>query len=86
MTTAGVNRKSTIIIISELDIDVSQWSSACKLATWSGRNKSIRKKESVKISKATIYFKSCLVQVAHVAIMRKNLVEYLNVVAKNVPS
>lgn len=31
MTIPGVNRKSAIIIISELGIDVSQWSSALKL-------------------------------------------------------
>lgn len=36
MTIPGVNRKSAIIIISELGIDVSQWSSARKLAAWAG--------------------------------------------------
>lgn len=36
MTIPGVSRKSAIVIISELGIDVSQWSSARKLAAWDG--------------------------------------------------
>ena len=36
MTIPGVSRKSAIIIISEIGIDVSQWSSARKLAAWAG--------------------------------------------------
>lgn len=75
MTIPGVSRKSAIIIISELGIDVSQWSSARKLAAWAGLapgcNESAGKKKSVKISKAGIYLKPCLVQVAHAAVKDK---------------
>lgn len=75
MTIPGVSRKSAIIIISEIGIDVSQWSSARKLAAWAGlapgRNESAGKKKSVKISKAGIYLKPCLVQVAHAAVKDK---------------
>ena len=80
MTIPGVNRKSAIIIISELGIDVSQWSSARKLAAWAGlapgRNESAGKKKSVKISKAGIYLKPCLVQVAHAAVKDKTCSYY----------
>lgn len=80
MTIPGVNRQSAIIIISELGIDVSQWSSARKLAAWAGlapgRNESAGKKKSVKISKAGIYLKPCLVQVAHAAVKDKTCSYY----------
>lgn len=80
MTIPGVSRKSAIIIISELGIDVSQWSSARKLAAWAGLapgcNESAGKKKSVKISKAGIYLKPCLVQVAHAAIKDKECSYY----------
>ena len=76
MTIPGVSRKSAIIIISELGIDVSQWSSHRKLAAWAGLapgcNESAGKKKSVKISKAGVYIKPCLVQVAHAAVKDKN--------------
>lgn len=75
MTIPGVSRKSAIIIISELGVDVSHWSSARKLAAWAGLapgcNESAGKKKSVKISKAGIYLKPCLVQVAHAAVKNK---------------
>lgn len=80
MTIPGVNRKSAIIIISELGIDVSQWSSARKLAAWAGlapgHNESAGKKKSVKISKAGIYLEPCLVQVAHAAVKDKTCSYY----------
>ena len=76
MTIPGVSRKSAIIIISELGIDVSQWSSHRKLAAWAGLapgcNESAGKKKSVKISRAGVYIKPCLVQVAHAAVKDKN--------------
>ena len=97
MTIPGVSRKSAIIIISELGIDVSQWSSARKLAAWAGlapgRNESSGKKKSVKISKAGVYLKPCLVQVTHAAVKDKkcsyyaeNLTKFQNDVARSVPS
>ena len=80
MTVPGISRKSAIIIISELGIDVSQWPSARKLAAWAGLapgcNESAGKKKSVKISKAGIYLKPCLVQVAHAAVKDKRCSYY----------
>lgn len=82
MTIPGVDRKSAIILISELGIDVSQWSSARKLAAWAGLapgcNESAGKKKSVKISKAGVYIKPCLVQVAHAAVKDKKCDYYAN--------
>ena len=97
MTIPGVNRKSAIIIISELGIDVSQWSSARKLAAWArlapGHNESAGKKKSVKISKAGIYLKPVLYRlhmplskIKPVATMQKSLAEFPNDVARNVLS
>ena len=81
MTIPGINIKSAIIIISELGIDVTQWPSALKLAAWTGLapgcNESTGKKKSVKISKAGIYLKPCLVQVAHAAIKDKKCSYYV---------
>lgn len=55
---------------------MSQWSSHRKLAAWAGLapgcNESAGKKKSVKISKAGVYLKPCLVQVAHAAVKDKN--------------
>lgn len=75
-TIPGINRKSAITIISEIGTDMSQWSSHRKLAAWAGLapgcNESAGKKKSVKISKAGVYLKPCLVQVAHAAVKDKN--------------
>lgn len=80
MTIFDIKRKSAIIIISELDIDVSQWSSTHKLAAWAGlapgRNEFAGKKKSVKISKADVYLMPCLVQVAHAAVKDKTCSYY----------
>jgi len=80
-TIPGINRKSAITIISEVGTDMSQWSSHRKLAAWAGLapgcNQSAGKKKSVKISKAGVYLKPCLVQVAHAAIKDKKCDYYL---------
>ena len=74
-TISGINRKSAITIISEVGTDMSQWSFHRKLAVWAGLapecNQSAGKKKSVKISKAGVYLKPCLVQVAHTAVKDK---------------
>lgn len=74
-TIPSVDRKSAIIIISELGIDMSQWSSHRKLASWArlapGCNESAGKKKSVRISSAGVYLKPCLVQIAHAALKDK---------------
>lgn len=73
----GIDRKSAIIIISEIGIDMSQWSSHGKLTSWAGLapecNESAGKKKSVKISRASIYLKLCLVQVAHASVKDKQI-------------
>lgn len=79
-TIPGVDRKSAITIISEIGIDMSQWPSHRRLASWAGLapgcNESAGKKKSVKISKAGIYLKPCLVQVAHAAVKDKKCSYY----------
>lgn len=74
-TIAGISRKSAITIIYEVGTDMSQWSSHRKLAAWAGLspgcNQSADKKKSIKISKAGVYLKPYLVQVAHAAIKDK---------------
>lgn len=79
-TIPGVDRKSAITIISEIGIDMSQWSSHRKLAAWAGLapgcNESAGKKKSVKISRAGVYLKPCLVQVAHAAVKDRNCSYY----------
>ena len=79
-TIPGVDRKSAITIISEIGVNMSQWSSHRKLASWAGLapgcNESAGKKKSVKISRAGVYLKPCLVQVAHAAVKDKNCSYY----------
>lgn len=71
-TIPGVDRRSAISIISEIGIDMSQFSSHYRLASWAGLapgcNESAGKKKSVKISRAGVYLKPALVEVAHSAI------------------
>lgn len=97
MAIPGISRKSAIIIISELGIDVSQWSNARKLAAWAGlapgRNESAGKKKSVKIAKvvstlnhALFRLHMLLSRIRHAATMQKNLAEFPSVAARSVPS
>ena len=78
----SVKRTSAITILSEIGIDMSQFSSHHRLASWAGLapgcNESAGKKKSVKISRAGVYLKPCLVQVAHAAIKDKNCPYYGN--------
>ena len=71
-TIPGVDRRSAISIISEIGTDMSQFSSHYRLASWAGLapgcNESAGKKKSVKISRAGVYLKPTLVEVAHSAI------------------
>ena len=81
-TIPGVDRKSAITIISEIGVDMSQWSSHYKLVSWAGLapgcNESAGKKKSVKISRAGVYLKPCLVQAAHAAVKDKDCDYYAN--------
>ena len=71
----GIDRKSAITIISEIGTDMSQFSSHYRLASWAGLapgcNESAGKKKSVKISRAGVYLKPALVEVAHSAVKDK---------------
>lgn len=74
-TIPGIKRKSAITIISEIGVDMTPWSTHHRLTSWAGLtpgcNESAGKKKSVKISKAGVYLKPCLVQVAHAAVKDK---------------
>lgn len=78
----GVDRKSAITIISEIGTDMSQFSSHYRLASWAGLapgcNESAGKKKSVKISRAGVYLKPTLVEVAHCAVKDKDNAYYAN--------
>ncbi len=71
-TIPGVDRQSAITIISEIGIDMSQFSSSKRLCCWAGltpgNNESAGKKKSVRITRAGVYLKPALVQVAHAAV------------------
>jgi transposase len=71
-TIPGVDRRSAITIISEIGIDMSQFSSSKRICSWAGltpgNNESAGKKKSVRISRAGVYLNPALVQVAHAAV------------------
>ena len=71
-TIPGVKRDSAITIISEIGIDMSQFSSSKRLCRWAGltpsSNESAGKKKSVRITRAGVYLKPALVQCAHAAV------------------
>ena len=74
-TIPGVDRRSAITIISEIGTDMGQFHSSKQLCCWAGltpgNNESAGKKKSVKISRAGVYLKPALVQVAHAAVKDK---------------
>ena len=78
----GIKRHSAITIISEIGTDMSQFSSHYRLSAWAGLapgcNESAGKKKSVKISRAGVYLKPALVEVAHSAVKDKNNSYYAN--------
>lgn len=71
-TIPGIDRNSAITIISEVGTDMGQFCSSKQLCCWAGltpgNNKSAGKKKSVQISRAGVYLKPALVQVAHAAV------------------
>lgn len=79
-TIPGIDRNSAIIILSEIGTDMTQFSSHHRLASWAGLapgcNESAGKKKSVRISRAGVYLKPCLVEVAHSAIKDKTNTYY----------
>ncbi len=82
MTIPGIDRYSAIIILSEISNDMSQFSNHYRLSAWAGLapgcNESAGKKKSVKISRAGVYLKPCLVEVAHCAVKDKTNTYYAN--------
>lgn len=74
-TIPGVDRSNAITILSEIGIDMTQFGSSKRLCCWAGltpgNNESAGKKKSVRISRAGVYLKPALVQVAHAAVKDK---------------
>lgn len=81
-TIPGVKRDSAITIISEIGTDMSQFSSSKRLCCWAGltpsNNESAGKKKSVRITRAGVYLKPALVQVAHAAVKSDKSPYYKN--------
>jgi transposase len=81
-TIPGIDRQSAITIISEIGIDMSQFASSKRLCCWAGltpgNNESAGKKKSVKISRAGVYLKPALVQVAHASVKSNKSPYYKN--------
>ena len=71
-TIPGIDRNSAITIISEIGNDMAQFGSSKRLCCWAGltpgNNESAGKKKSVRITRAGVYLKPALVQVAHAAV------------------
>ena len=71
-TIPGIDRSSAITVISEIGVDMAQFGSSKRLCCWAGltpgNNESAGKKKSVRISRAGVYLKPALVQVAHAAV------------------
>ena len=71
-TIPGVDRSSAITMISEIGTDMTQFSNSKRLCCWAGltpgNNESAGKKKSVRITRAGVYLKPALVQVAHAAV------------------
>ena len=69
---AGMKHDSAITVISEIGTDMSQFGSSKRLCSWAGltpgNNQSAGKKKSVKITRAGVYIKPMLVEVAHAAV------------------
>lgn len=74
-TIPGINRNSAIGVLSEISNDVSDFKSHYRLTSWAGLapgcNESAGKKKSVKISRAGVYLKPYLVEIAHCAVKDK---------------
>ncbi|MHB8063770.1 MAG: IS110 family RNA-guided transposase [Ruminiclostridium sp.] len=81
-TIPGVDRASAITIISEIGTDMSQFANSKRLCCWAGltpgNNESAGKKKSVRITRAGVYLKPALVQVAHASVMSNNSPYYKN--------
>ena len=81
-TIPGIDRKSAITVISEIGDDVSLFGSSKRLCSWAGltpgSNESAGKKKSVRISRAGVYLKPALVEIAHSAVKSTKSPYYKN--------
>lgn len=72
MTVPGISETSAKIIVSEIGIDMSHFSTSKKLCNWAGltpqNNESAGKKKSTRVSRAGVYLKPTLIQCANAAI------------------
>lgn len=72
----GISVLSSILIISEIGVDMSVWDNARQVCSWAGltpgNNESANKKKSTRITKAGQYLKPLLVQCALAAIKDPN--------------
>lgn len=72
MTIPGVSENSAKIIVSEIGIDMSHFSTSKKLCNWAGltpqNNESAGKKKSTRVSRVGVYLKPTLIQCANAAI------------------
>lgn len=71
----GIKRHSAITVISEIGTDMNQFGSSKRLCRWAGltpgNNESAGKKKSVRITRAGVYLKPALVEIAHAAVLDK---------------
>ena len=81
-TIPGIERKSAITVISEIGNEVSLFGSSKRLCSWAGltpgSNESAGKKKSVRISRAGVYLKPALVEIAHSAVRSTKSPYYKN--------
>ena len=81
-TIPGIDRPSAITIISEIGTDMSYFGNSKRLCCWAGltpgNNESAGKKKSVRITRAGVYIKPALVQVAHAAV-KSNKADYYKI-------
>ena len=71
----GIERRSAINVLAEIGTDMSLFGSAKRLCCWAGltpgNNESAGKKKSVRITRAGVYLKPALVEIAHAAVKDK---------------
>ena len=74
-TIPGIERNSAIGVLSEISNDIAGFKTHYRLTSWAGLcpgcNESAGKKKSVKISRAGVYLKPYLVEIAHNAVKDK---------------
>ena len=81
-TIPGIDRISAVTIVSEIGTDMSLFDNSKRLCCWAGltpgNNESAGKKKSVRITRAGVYIKPALVQVAHAAV-KSNKSDYYRI-------